>query len=146
MAMTSVAAVPMALRIIISVITLVLMIPLSALGLWISANIFKIRRITYVRALLPALILAFAGFVITIPQWFYDDILIALVIGSVGFLVSAVLYLVLPKLFFDLEWKKGLLVGLVWFGLMMVIGFVIGMIVGILAFVIGIALGIMAAV
>lgn len=129
-----------------SIISLIVMLPLSALGLWLSGKIFKIQ-IAYVKALVPAAILTGIGFLISmiitfIPQlalWFIIPIN---VIGL--FFVTLIIYLTLPKLFFNLEWGKGMLVGLVWFGIMLVAGFIVGLIIGMIALAIGMAIGLAA--
>jgi len=128
---------------LIAIISLIVMIPLSALGLWISGKIFKIK-IDYVKALLPAAILVGVGFLISIPQWFMTSIAIMLGISGLGFIVGLALYLTLPKLFFNLEWGKGLLVGLVWFGIMLVAGFIVGIVIGLVGFAIAMAVGLAA--
>lgn len=138
-------ALPITIKIIISVLTMVLVFPLSALGLWISGRIFKVKGITFVKALLPAAIMVLVGFVLSIPQWFAQGMAVLLTMSGLGFLVGVALYLTLPKLFFGLEWKKSMLIGLVWLAIMLIIGLIVGIVVGILSVVIGLSLGIMAA-
>lgn len=127
------------------VIGLVIGVPLSALMLWLSGKIFK-QAISYGKAILPALIIWAVGAVFSVIMLaVYDPTLagvgILAVLGVVNFIIGLALYLLLPKMMFNLEWGKGVLTGLVWWVFMLIVGLIIGMIVMALA----LAFGLMAA-
>jgi hypothetical protein len=128
--------IPVWLTVVISVISLVITVPLSALALFLSGKIFK-QGIGFGRAFLAALIVGAVGFVLTLIGPLSGSLTLTGALAIVSFLVGLALYLVLPKLMFNLEWGKGLLVGLVWLVIMLVVTFIIGLIIGIIALVLG---------
>ncbi|MBT4540816.1 hypothetical protein HOC35_04855 [Candidatus Woesearchaeota archaeon] len=130
---------PVMSSILISLITFIITVPLSALALFFAAKIFKVD-VSYKNALLPALIVAGVGFVLKLIGAFAGSLIVIGVIGVLGFFISIALYLILPKYIYHLEWKEGLLVGVVWFGFMLVVGFILGIIIGVIAVIVGLGM------
>ena len=98
---------------------IILTILASALVLFFLGKIFKVN-ISYVKALLPALIVVgsiyiinkfFGVFLESLNPWFDRSVLV-------------ILSIFLPKLFFKLKWSKGLLIGLLWFVSILIIIFI----------------------
>ena len=122
--------------IIIALIGFILTVPLSALALWLSTKIFKVQ-VTYVKALVPALIATGVGSLFGIISIVLDVSLaygiIGVVMTGLSILVSIALYLVLPTLILKIEWKQGLLVGLVWMVFAFVAGMIISVIIGLIS-------------
>jgi len=119
------------MQLVMSLVGFIVLLPISALILWVSGRIFKVG-IPYVKALIPAAIIGVVGILISLPSVMMQNIAVSMGTGIINFLVGLALYLVLPKYIFNLEWKTGLLVGLVWFVLMIVVGLIVGMILGII--------------
>lgn len=120
---------------IIPLISFVVTVPLSALALFLSGKIFK-QDISYGKSFIPSLIVGVIGLIFGLIMQITTNWILIIIIIGLSWIVSLVLYLTLPKLIFDLEWNKGILVGLVWFGFMLAVNLVIGVIVGIIAAVI----------
>lgn len=127
---------------IISLISFVVTVPLSALALFISCKIFK-QDIQYSKSIIPALIIGVIGLIFGLIIQITSNWIVAIIIAGFSFIVSLALYLTLPKLMFNLEWNKGIVVGIVWCGFMLVISLVIGVIAGIIAVAIGISMSVM---
>ncbi len=114
--------------IIIPLISFVITVPLSALTLFLSGKIFK-QNIPYDKSLIPALIIGVISLIFgLIMQAASDWIVIIILLGFSSVIILA-LYLTLPKLIFNLKWNKGLLIGLVWFGFMVAVSFVVRIII-----------------
>ncbi|MBS1266799.1 MAG: hypothetical protein MAG795_00768 [Candidatus Woesearchaeota archaeon] len=119
---------PFKQHLLIGIVSLVFTIPLGALMLFFSAKIFK-KELSYVKALVPALIVGLSGFMLGLIGPASGNQVVATVMGLVGFFVGITLYLTLPKLLLKYEWPDSLKVGAVWFGFMLVVSFIIGLIV-----------------
>ena len=114
--------------IIIPLIYFVITVPLSALVLFLNGKIFK-QDIPYDKSLIPALIIGVISLIFgLIMQAASDWIVIIILLGFSSVIILA-LYLTLPKLIFNLKWNKGLLIGLVWFGFMVAVSFVVRIII-----------------
>ena len=81
----------------------------------LSGKIFK-QGIAYGKAFLAALVVGIVGFVLGLIGPLSGSASLTGVMGAIGFLAGLALYLVLPTLMLHLEWGKGVLTGLVWFG------------------------------
>lgn len=127
---------PLDINVIIPIIILVITIPLGALMLFLSGKIFK-EEISYSKAIIATLIIVFVDFVLKLIGPLSGNPVIIGIMGIIGFLVSLALYLILPKAIFNLEWKKGLLIGLVWFLFMLVVAFFLAIVVFYIAITIG---------
>jgi len=114
--------------VVIPLIYFVITVPLSALILFLSGKIFK-QDIPYDKSLIPALIIGVISLIFgLIMQAASNWIVIIILLGFSSVIVLA-LYLILPKLILNLKWNKGLLIGLVWFGFMVVVSFVVRIII-----------------
>ena len=112
--------------------------PLSALMLWLSAKIFK-QKVTYAKALLPALVIVIIGLILGIPSIYSDSIVLVLLLAIAGFLISVAFYFTLPRLMLKLPWNKALLTGLLWWVFMIIIGLIITFIIMVIIFSFGAA-------
>ncbi len=124
------------MSIMFSLITGIIMIPLSALALFLSGKIFK-KDIKFRKALIPAIVIFVVSFAINILGTLSGSLVIIAAIGVLSFLVGVTLYLTLPKFLLGLEWKDSLLIGLIWFGIMLVVGLIVGIISAIVGVIIG---------
>ena len=114
--------------VVIPLIYFVITVPLSALVLFLNGKIFK-QDIPYDKSLIPALIIGVISLIFgLIMQAASDWIVIIILLGFSSVIILA-LYLTLPKLIFNLKWNKGLLIGLVWFGFMVALSFVVRIII-----------------
>ncbi len=133
--------IPAAVIVIVSILSLFVSLPLSAFALWLAGRVLKLR-ITFLKSLIPALIVWLAGGLITGPSIFMDSMLFKFSLFTIGFVVTAGISLILPKFFFNLEWKEGLLAGLLWivfnYLITLALGFIVFILVFFLIFVIGI--------
>ena len=127
------------LGIIIQIITLIIIIPLSALALFISSMIFK-KNIKYTKALIPASIVAGIAFVLKLIGTISQNMTLSLILMGLGFLISIALYLILPNLLLKIDWNQGIYIGLIWFFFMLIISFIVGLLVGLLSVLIGLAI------
>ena len=118
---------PIGTTVINSFITLVITVPLSALALFLSGKIWKVK-LEFGKCLVAALIIGVIRFVVEILGQFTSNVMI-IVLAVLNYMVSIALYLTLPQLFWKFEWKNSLLIGAVWFGFMLVVGAVLGIIV-----------------
>ena len=124
------------ISIITALISLIIIVPLSALMLFLSSKIFKVP-VPYSKALIPALIIGGIGFLFSVIsallQTSLATIAISVVIGIVSLLVSIALHLTLPTLILKMEWGKGLLIGLVWGAFNFVVGLIVAGVLFIIA-------------
>jgi hypothetical protein len=127
------------LGIIMQIITLAIIIPLSALALYFSCMIFK-NNISYKKALIPASIVAGVIFLFRLVGTISQNTTIYLIMLGLGFFVSLALYIVIPSLLLKMEWNPGIFVGLVWFFLMLIISFIVGLMVGLITVMIGLGI------
>jgi len=125
-------------RAIISLVGFIITVPVSALMLWVTGKIFK-EDIDFLKSFFAAAIIGVVGLVLGLIGPLTGSLTVTGIMMILGFIVSLALYLILPKLFFDLEWGRGILVGLVWFAFMFVIGMVIGAIVTAIIIAVGFA-------
>ena len=102
-----------AIMIILAVAIAVLSIPFNMLFLWIAGKITK-AKIRFWRCFLPSLCI---GALISLAFVLQSILVIPIVSALLAWIVQAayvILYFVLPKLLFGLEWKKGILTGFLW--------------------------------
>src|SRR3989344_4233187 len=122
--------------IVFSVVMTLIMIPISALLLWLSAKVLKMDDTSYITALIVAAILGAAGFIFNVISILMPSL--AYVLMFVSFIVvSIALALWLIKRRYDLDWKKAVLLWIVWLLLSLVVAFIVGMIVGVILVAIG---------
>jgi hypothetical protein len=126
--MVDLTALSFGTKIIFQFAFLIALVPLSALALWLTGKIFK-EKIGYLKSLLPASIISLIGGLFSIPSLMTSFTSITIIMGVVSFLVNLALYLLLPKLFFRFGWKRGLLIGIVWYAMILVVGFALGIVV-----------------
>jgi hypothetical protein len=112
------------------VITLIVMVFLSALLLVISVKIFKLKDQSYMTALKIALIIYVINFVLGLIG--LAALSVAIVMGVLSFLVLILLGMYLIKKYYKLDWGKAALTWLVWFILTLIVGFIIALIIGII--------------
>ncbi|MFO8016285.1 MAG: hypothetical protein R6U32_04220 [Candidatus Woesearchaeota archaeon] len=122
---------------------IIILIPLTAFTLWLSGKVLG-EGFTFLRSLLPAAVGAVIGYALSVPGMLVENPVFTLGMSLASFLVGVTLHLVLPKIFFGLDWKRGLLTGLLWFAFNMAAGMLFAIIVIVIAVVIGISLGIAA--
>lgn len=106
--------IPLLERFGLPLITFMVFVPLYALMLLLSGKIFK-EKIAYVKALIPALIQGAFNYIIIITLSFIDNLTVIRIISYTDFVVTLAIFLTLPTLILKIKWKKGLLVGLVWY-------------------------------
>ena len=124
------------MSLIISIVTVLIMIPLNALLLMISTKIFKINDSSYMTALKVAGILGGVSIVLSILGSFLP------VIGQIIFwlsmaIVQIVLALWLINKMYSIDWGKTALVWLVWFVLSLIVGFILALIIGVIIVMVG---------
>ena len=134
---------------IIMIVGALVSIPISAWILFLSGKIFN-KQLSYTKSLFPATIIAIVGIIFSSATRFISSSLFnnvdasaasllaitipVVVLSILSFLVTIALYLLLPKYTFGFEWKEGLLIGLVWYGIMLVVSFIIGIVLSIVFF------------
>ncbi len=120
---------------LITVISLAISVPVSALILMFSSRILKFKDKTFKTAIKVTLIIGAVAFVTEVISNTFLSFELMMVFGFVSFiLVNTLLAIFLIKKFYKLKWKKTLKLWGVWFGLSMVvllvllpiIGFIIG--------------------
>ena len=121
----------------ISLITIAIMIPISALVLMISTKLFKLKDSSYKTAILIALILGVANAIVSLIGDFVPSI--AVYIGLISLvLVSILLAIYLVKSKYNLEWGKAILVWLVWLVINLIVAFIVAMILAAIFVAVGI--------
>ena len=121
----------------VSIISLIIVVPLSALILFLVGKMFH-EEISYVKALLTALIVGATSFVIGLIGPLSKNTSLTLIMTGVGFIVTIALMLTLPKFMFALEWKKGLLIGLSWWGIYLAVAFIVALIAAAIVLMLGV--------
>ena len=126
--------------ILIQLVTVIVMIPLSAALLMLTTMMFKLKDKSYLTALKVAAIVGPAGLVLNIllTALGLNTIVISLI--SI-LLVSIILAVYLVFLFYKLDFGKALLVWLVWMALSFVIGMIVGLILAMIFVMIGFGVG-----
>ena len=114
---------------LITLITYVITVPLSALVLFLVGKIFK-EELGYGKSLIAALISPVVGILISLPNSLISSPVLMIVIGVISFLIGGAVHLTVPKFIFGLEWKRGLLIGVVWWVVMIILGMITGLIIG----------------
>ncbi|MBI2130112.1 hypothetical protein HYU07_07855 [Candidatus Woesearchaeota archaeon] len=125
-------------QIVISVISTIIMVPISALLLMLSTKIFKLKDTSYGTAFMVALIVGIVGLIFSIIG--SVSIALAMIMAIVSFIVSIILGLWLINAKYKIDWSKTALVWLIWFVLSIIAAFIIGLIVAAIAVAIGISM------
>lgn len=111
---------------VLQVVSLVIMVPLSALLLMFSTKIFKLSDQSYKTAIITTLIIYVISFVLSLIGMFAAT----LILSVISIIVMVVLGLWLIKTRYKLEWGKAALVWLVWFIFTLIASSIVGFIVG----------------
>ncbi len=123
---------------ITTIFSSLLIFPVSALVLFLLGNIFK-EKLGFGKSLIAALIttgvsLVFGFFVYLIDAIFQYEFglvtFLSVVIGIISFVVNLTLHLTVPRFLFGLEWERGLMIGGIWYIVLMMISAIIGILVG----------------
>jgi len=105
----------------------IVMIPVSALFLWLTTKIFKTKDTSFTSALIVAAILGGANLVFS----FFTSIpFVGWLFSILSFFVMICLSIFLVKWKYSIDWGKAILIWLVWFVLA---GFVLGILAAIVA-------------
>ena len=123
---------------ITTIFSSLLAFPVSALVLFLLGNIFK-EKLGFGKSLIAALIitgvsLVFGFFVYLTDAIFQYELglvtVLSVAIGIISFVVNLTLHLTIPKFLFGLKWERGLMIGGIWYVILMMINAIIGILVG----------------
>jgi hypothetical protein len=119
---------PLPIVILITIAVVLISMFLNALFLWLAGIICK-SNIRYKKALLPSVLVGSLTLLYWVSEFFTTNIFLR-IFFSIGIQsVNVILYFTLPILMFKIEWKKGLLVGLLWIILVSITEYIVFMIV-----------------
>lgn len=116
------------LTLIRGLITIAVLIPISALILKLSTKIFKLDNQSFKTAFIIALIADGLGFIVDSLNRLFVSAPLFEILDWIITIALVVFALFLVKIFYKVKWGKSALVWLVWMVIMMVIGIIVNFI------------------